>query len=375
MRQKSNIEWGNCIFIIGYHIALLIGLPFFFMYFSPSWPIYVSMVVLLYMTGLSITTGYHRYYSHKTFKTNKFLEVIFLFFGTMSTQGSALKWAHDHRLHHAYVDTDRDPYSIKKGFMHAHLFWMFRKTDPMDKKVVSDLYRNKLLVFQHRFYVPLMFLTNSLAFLFVGYVFNDYLAAFILCWWVRLFFLHHFTWFINSLAHTWGSQSFSQEHSAVDNYLISLVTFGEGYHNFHHTFANDYRNGTKWYHFDPSKWIIWALSKFKLTYGLKKTSFIRIRERMVNERKNELKEKIAQCWFLNKKNLEEKIEKISDDLTQHLSEIYKLLREYRNCKKNDPQLLKLKQKIKTLQRDFKNEWKAWKRFSKTIIHLKPLSIH
>ena len=374
MRYESNIEWGNCIFIIGYHIALLIGLPFFFIYFSPSWKIYASAIVLLYLTGLSVTMGYHRCFSHKSFKTNKFLESILLIFATMSTQGSAIKWVHDHRLHHAYVDTEKDPYSIKKGFWQAHILWMFRKPEPPDKKIVSDLYRDRLIVFQHRFYTPLMFLTNSASSLFIGFLFKDYLGAFILCWWVRLFFLHHFTWFINSLAHTWGSQSFSQEHSAVDNYLISLLTFGEGYHNFHHTFANDYRNGIKWYHFDPSKWLIWLLSKCGMTYGLKKTSYLRIRERMVIERKNELKEKISQCWFLNKKNLEEKIEKISGELTHNLFEIYRLLCEHKNCKKNDPQLQKLKRKIKTLQKHSKNEWKTWKRLSKMIIHLKPLPV-
>ena len=95
--------------------------------------------------------------------------------------------------------------------------------------------------------------------------------------------LHHFTWFINSLAHYWGHQNYSTEHSAVDNYIICLLTFGEGYHNYHHTFAYDYRNGIRWYHFDPTKWLIWMLHKLGLARDLKVVNNARIAEQMIKE--------------------------------------------------------------------------------------------
>ena len=151
--KLSEIEWSATIFIIGYHLALLIGLPFYFIYQSTPVGLYIVSAVLLYVTGLGITVGYHRLYSHQTYKTNKIVEAIVLFFASMATQGSALKWAHDHRNHHAYVDTDRDPYSIKKGFWYAHILWMFRKLPPIDEKIVADLCRNKLVMFQHKFHV------------------------------------------------------------------------------------------------------------------------------------------------------------------------------------------------------------------------------
>ncbi|MGD2170021.1 MAG: fatty acid desaturase [Chlamydiota bacterium] len=361
------IEWSSTIFIIGYHLALLIGLPFFFMHNSPGIGIYLSAFFLLYASGLSITAGYHRLYSHKSYKTNKFVESILLFFGSMATQGSALKWAFDHRNHHAYVDSDKDPYSIKKGFMFAHLLWMFKKQKPIEKSVVSDLYKNKLVMFQHKFYVPLMFATNIIAFLLVGYICSDYLGAFVIAWWVRLLFLHHFTWFINSLAHTWGAQKFSKEHSAVDNYIISLLTFGEGYHNYHHTFANDYRNGIKWYHFDPTKWIIWTLNKLKLASDLRKINHIKIMKKIALEEKSDILENIKQCWFVQKKAVEEKVEKITDDLLKKLSETRELINQYNAFKKskaNKSLLKSLNQKIKSSQRQLKEEWKNWKRFSK-----------
>src|SRR5260221_6183191 len=136
--MKPSIDYGIFSFIIGYHVALLVGLPLYFIYCTPpSWGLWAAAGVLLYVTGISVTAGYHRLYSHSCYKTNKFVEAIFLFFATMATQGSALKWACDHRRHHAYVDTDRDPYSIKKGFWYAHVLWMFRKSEPIDKTVIA----------------------------------------------------------------------------------------------------------------------------------------------------------------------------------------------------------------------------------------------
>lgn len=372
--KKRKIEWVVSTYIIGYHLALLIGLPFYFMHHSPRGGLYGAAAILLYLTGLAVTVGYHRLYSHNTFKTNKYVEAVILFFASMATQGSALKWSCDHRRHHAFVDTERDPYSIKKGFMHAHMFWLFRQTEPIDQKVVADLWKNKLVMFQHKYYGSLMIITNVLVTLFMGYLFNDYLGALVITWGIRLFFLHHFTWFINSLAHTWGSQSFSQEHTAVDNYVISLVTFGEGYHNYHHTFANDYRNGIKWYHFDPTKWIIWSLSKLHLATGLRKINDYRIKEKMVLETKEELITKLKTLWSDNKKALEEKVVSLTDDLLEKLVEIKTLTTEY-NTSKNEgickTQLKALKQKLKSLDKKLNVEWSSWKKFSRAIIHLKP----
>ena len=371
--KKNKIEWTVSIYIIGYHLALLIGLPFYFFHYSPSGSLFIAAAIILYISGLAVTVGYHRLYSHSTFKTNKYVEAVILFFGSMATQGSALKWSCDHRRHHAFVDTDRDPYSIKKGFMHAHMFWLFRKTEPLDQKVVADLYRNKLVLFQHKYYGLLMVLTNVIVTLCVGYLLNDYLGALVITWGIRLFFLHHFTWFINSIAHTWGSQSFSQEHTAVDNYLISLVTFGEGYHNYHHTFANDYRNGIKWYHFDPSKWVIWTLSKFHLATGLRRINPYRIKERMVIETKEELTAKLKTLWFDNKKSLEQRIENLTEDLLSKLSEMKALATEYNTSKKEGickSQLKSLKNKLKILEKNLHTEWESWQKFAKAVIRHK-----
>jgi stearoyl-CoA desaturase (Delta-9 desaturase) len=369
--KSSKYDWGVLFFIVGYHLALLIGLPIYLINHSPTWGICVVAGLLMYISGISVTAGYHRLYSHSTYKINRWMEAVLLFFATMATQGSALKWACDHRKHHAYVDTEQDPYSIKKGFLFAHVLWMFQKADPVDMRVVADLAKNRLLMFQHRYYAPLMFATNIFAFLLMGYLFNDYLSSFVFIWGVRLFVLHHFTWFINSLAHTWGSKSFSQEHSAVDNYFMSIFTFGEGYHNYHHTFANDYRNGIRWYHFDPTKWLIWVLAKCKLAYGLRKVSHIRIQERMVIERKNELIEMVKNYLSVNSALLEEKIEKTTKEILGKFSDFYRLTQEYNTYKKegsSNPDLLKdLHLQIKSLKKTLAQDWAAWNKLSKDIM--------
>jgi len=334
---------------------------------------------LLYLTGLSVTAGYHRLYAHTTYKVHPAVEGVLLFFATMATQGSALRWAFDHRYHHAFVDTDRDPYSIKKGFWYAHFLWLFEKPKEIEKKVVADLLRNPRICFQHRFYGPLMLLTNIIAFLFVGWCCSDYLGAFLFAWLVRLFFLHHFTWFINSLAHTWGARTFCQELSAVDNYFISLLTFGEGYHNYHHTFAYDYRNGIRWYHFDPTKWLIWGLSRVGLAHQLKKNHQYFIEEKLVLDRKELLLEKIHSSLGDYKDVWEEKITKLTESVVEKLRQVRQLTEDYRNLKKEKEgkkeYLRALYGQIKTVRKGLKKESRHWMALSRYVMALSASSIY
>ncbi len=333
------IHWTPLLFILGYHLFLAIALPIYFMQNSPSLGLILTSAALVFITGTAITAGYHRCYSHNCYKVHPIIEAILLFFGTLATQGSVLQWAHDHRLHHAHVDTDKDPYTVKKGLLHAHILWMFYKKEPINPKVVSDLYRKKMLVFQHKYYGLCMVVCNALTFLAVGWIFNDYLGAFLFAWWVRLFFLHHTTWCINSLAHYWGTQDFSREHSSVDNYLISLLTYGEGYHNYHHTFANDYRNGIRWYHFDPAKWLIWTLHKLGLAYDLKRVNNYRIASALVLQHKEELVSKLKGSAYA------QKVIEVAEKLSQKLAKMQSHL---------DPE------QFRQLKKSLKEDWREWK---------------
>lgn len=377
MDRTKLINWEPAAFLIIYQVALMIGLPFYFYYNGFSTSMFVLSIVLLYVTGISITGGYHRYFSHPTYKTNRVIEAILLFFGSMAAQGSALRWSYDHRLHHAHVDTDDDPYSIKKGFWYAHCLWLLEKPRTIEPKLVSDLMRNPLVMFQHRYSKLLMVFTNVIVWALIGWMMNDYLGAFVLATGLRMFLLHHFTWFINSLAHTWGDKPFSEEQSAVDNYVISFVTFGEGYHNYHHTFANDYRNGIRWYHFDPTKWIIWTLDKLGLAHGLRRMDSYSIKKRMVLERKNILLERIKEVWYVKKDELEQKIQEMSDTVLEHASEFKKLKEKYRDLKARHcpKELIKeLRDEMRALKKTIQQDWRKWSELSRHIMCLQPLEV-
>lgn len=370
MDNNNEVNWKPIIFLVGYHVLLLIFLPVYLWYYTPSLSMIAAAIILLFITGISITGGYHRYFAHRTYKAHKFVELVLLFFGSMTAQGSVLRWAFDHRNHHAYVDTDDDPYSIKKGFWYAHCLWILEKPRKIESSTVSDLMKNPYVMFQHKHYPLLMFGSNVIATLAIGWMLNDYLGAFILTWWTRLFLLHHFTWFINSLAHTWGDKPFSEEQSAVDNYIISLLTFGEGYHNYHHTYANDYRNGIRWYHFDPTKWTIWLLSKVGLTTSLKRMDPFTIKKRMVTERKNLLTDRLKNLWDEKKDDLEKSIHELSDRILAKINDFKTLKEQYRQMK-NSTDSYQIKMQLKQLKKSLKNDWRTWKRLSNYVLSLNP----
>ena len=364
--KNKKICWPVSLFIVGYHLFLLVALPFYFKAHTPSAALLGITFSLVFLSGLAITCGYHRLYSHSSYKAHPIVEAILLFFASLATQGSALRWCHDHRLHHAFVDTDKDPYSVKKSLLHAHVLWMLFKTPDIDPKVVSDLMRNKLLMFQHRHYVFCMLASNTLLFLAVGYFLNDYLGAFLFAWWVRLFCLHHTTWCINSLAHYWGTRYYSQEHSAVDNYLISLLTYGEGYHNYHHTFAQDYRNGIKWFHFDPSKWLIWLLYKLGLAYDLKTVHNDRIVRQLLLGHRDQILAQVKASFHQQKDLFAEKITGLAQRLSSELQKQQSLIERY---KKGQKELIS---EIRQVKKKLKNDWKEWRATVKLISYSIPL---
>ncbi len=368
-------------FLIGYHVALLVLVPLFIIKFGlPSLGIILSSFILFFLSGIAITAGYHRYFSHRSFKTNKLVETALIFLGTVAVQGSVLRWAFEHRLHHAYVDTKDDPYSIKRGFWYAHFLWLFDKPREVNPKLVGDLLQNKLVMFQYKFYAPLVLITNALLILSVGFFCHSFLAAFIFAGLFRMFVLHHFTWFINSLAHTLGSQTFSREHTAVDNYMVSLVTFGEGYHNYHHTFCSDYRNGIKWYNFDPTKWSIWILNKLGLATDLKRTKTYIMKKKQILYDTQFLIKKLKSVIHGNQEHMELKVSQTSKGLLESLSKMSDSYALYERMKNNLKEaapahvLQNMQKDFQTLKSSFELQWKNWLKLSKQIVHSKEASM-
>jgi len=372
--KNTNFNWGPGLYILGYHLFLLVALPIFFFYYHLPWQVLTLTLLLLYITGISTTTAYHRFYSHATYKLNPVVEAILLFFATMGAQGSALRWSFDHRHHHAFVDTDKDPYSIKKGFWYAHFLWLFEKPKPIEKQVISDLLKNRMVCFQHKHYGLLMFASNILVTGIIGWCLGSYWMAFLFTWMVRQCLLHHFTWFINSLAHTWGDNSFSDELSAMDNYFISFFTWGEGYHNYHHTFANDYRNGIRWYHYDPTKWLIWSLKKLGLADQLKQNDPFFIEKRLVLSRKKFLLKQIHNSIAESKEVWQNRVSALCDSLLEKIGQIQQIKEQNALSKGQKETLSSLKSQLKKIKSELKIQFHAWNTLSKEIGRLVPFSL-
>lgn len=271
--SSTKKNWTNILFfsintvfgIVGTVLLLVFGHVHY-----PTWILAGSLWVLYGMGG--ITIGYHRLFSHRTFKAVAPLRFILLLLGAGAFEGSVLEWSTDHRNHHRYSDTDRDPYSINKGFWHAHMGWLFTlDTDLRDFDNVKDLKADWMCRLQHKFIVPLSVIMSFVLPALITCLWGTFLEGVIIAS-LRITVLSQFTFCINSFCHYFGKKTYSEKQSARDNWLTALVTFGEGYHNFHHQFPLDYRNAIRFYQFDPSKWTIYGFKLLGLASDLKRVS-------------------------------------------------------------------------------------------------------
>jgi stearoyl-CoA desaturase (delta-9 desaturase) len=264
------LDWTNTLFIVSAHLMAAFAVVYVAAIQWSWWTMGLGLVWLA-MCSLSITGGYHRLFAHSTYKTVWPLRALYLFFGAASVQNSALKWSADHRVHHARTDEDEDPYNIQRGFWWAHIGWVFFKDDQKRAPSMRDLHADRLVVFQDRWYIPLAILSAVVVPAALGLLWGDPLGAVLVCGFMRLVIQWHMTFSVNSFAHLIGRRPFCTRSSARDSFITAMLTLGEGYHNFHHRFAIDYRNGFRWYHIDPTKWFVWLLSRVGLTWDLKRT--------------------------------------------------------------------------------------------------------
>jgi stearoyl-CoA desaturase (delta-9 desaturase) len=296
------IEWVTSIFLIATALLSLTVVPWFLwtQFNLPAdaaskvhgWGfIWAMFVFYYYATGFGITLGYHRLFSHISFKAKWPVKLFVLLFGAASFENSAHDWCADHRVHHKHVDEDEDPYDISKGFFYAHIGWLLFRLKPKPPVTnVKDLEADPLVMWQHRYvqwigafvgFVMPSALGYAYCVLFVPAELNanpwmTALAAFLIAGLLRTVIVQQGTFCINSLCHMIGRRPYSTDHSARDSGVVALLTFGEGYHNYHHEFQHDYRNGVKPWQFDPTKWIIWTLSKVGLTQDLRRVPDSRI---------------------------------------------------------------------------------------------------
>lgn len=347
-------NWDIFLFIVFYHILIVALIPVVIS--VASWGAFWLFLITYIMGGMSITVGYHRLYSHKAYTANAFFEWCILLGSALSMEMSALKWSHDHRIHHNHVDTDKDPYSIKKGFWYAHVLWLFDYQRDYDESLVTDLLKNPRVVLQDRYY-GLFVLVVNLAVFGVGCLFMGPLASFYFGVLLRMAMIHHSTWFINSLCHTIGSKTYARELSAVDNAILALLTFGEGYHNYHHAFAADYRNGIRWYHFDPTKWTIWLCSKLGMTDKLRVINDITLQKTLVLKDKRMIIEHLEEQMDAVATELKIKLEEVSTAFEEKAAAVMLKVRELKQA--SDNQRAEIQQEIKALRASLKETWDEW----------------
>ncbi len=273
---RERINWLTSSFLIGTAVLTVTALPIYLWYFGVDWFQLVMFFGFIAVTGFSITAGYHRLFAHKSFEAKWPLRLLVLIFGAAAFENSVLMWTSEHRRHHKHTDHEEDPYDITKGFFHAHIGWLLFKLNPSPPfDNVLDLQKDPLVRWQHRHVHELAVFIGFLLPAMLGFVWNGWsgaLGAFLIGGVARVVVVQHCTFFINSACHTIGRQPYSTRCSARDSLFLAFFTFGEGYHNYHHEFQHDYRNGVKPWQFDPTKWLIWVLSKLRLTSRLRRVA-------------------------------------------------------------------------------------------------------
>ncbi|KAL2871756.1 uncharacterized protein BJX67DRAFT_377490 [Aspergillus lucknowensis] len=224
--------------------------------------------------GFGITLGYHRLWAHRSFRAHVALRVFLAVIGAGNAQRS-IKWSvTTHRAHHRYVDTDLDPHNARKGLFHSHVGWLWLQPPTCGRDVdVSDLESDPVVMWQYRYFIPLtVSMCLGVPALVSGLGWGDFWGGILYAGLWRMVVAYHCTFAVNSLAHWAGQQPFGRRTTARDNTVVGLLALGEGYHNFHHEFPMDYRNGIRWYDFDMTKWAIRLLATVGLVTNLQTVS-------------------------------------------------------------------------------------------------------
>ncbi|CAI0395806.1 unnamed protein product [Linum tenue] len=273
-REKKWTKWDK-IAVVSVSATHLLGFCGLFCF---SWSRFGAALLIGIVTSLfGINLSYHRHLTHKSFKLPKWLEYSFAYCGVHALQGDPLSWVSNHRFHHQYTDTERDPHSPVVGFWHSHMGWIFDSSSIKEKcgkrGNVGDLEKQAFYRWIRKTYVihPL-----SLAILLYSLGGFPYI-----CWGigVRVVCCYHATWSVNSAAHIWGSQDWNTNDLSRNNWWVAIMTFGEGWHNNHHAFNNSARHGLEWWQIDVTWYVVKFLQAMGLAYDVKLPTLVQ-REKM-----------------------------------------------------------------------------------------------
>lgn len=364
MKTNAPILWTNVLFFSLTALITLIAVPWYAFAHGFDGVQITMMVLMLGYAGMSITMGYHRMWSHRAFDAHPLIRILLALGGALAIQHSALHWCSDHRVHHHHVDdNEKDPYSAKMGFWYSHMGWMLReyqmdRYDDYDN--VKDLQKDPIVAWQHKHYWTLVWVMNLGVTGLLAVLHGDVIGTLLLVGVARLTLSQHFTFFINSLAHIFGRRPYSVENTARDNGWIALITYGEGYHNFHHRFASDYRNGIRWWQFDPTKWMIKGLSFVGLTENLRQYSDERIERAKALVQLTRAQDKVAD-GFAPEEWLEQ-IKSEYEELGQKMNAFFEAKKSMVEAKKNamaHHDLNELKERCRELKERWIEQRRQW----------------
>ncbi|MHB8573741.1 MAG: acyl-CoA desaturase [Dehalococcoidia bacterium] len=238
-----------------------------------GWDDLLLAVCMYVPISLGITIGYHRYLTHRGFRTILPIKVLLLILGSMALEGPAITFVANHRKHHALADQQGDPHSPVDGFFHAHVGWIFGGKSADPTVYARDLQADRLVVWIHRLFPLWAVLSLVIPFAIGGW--HGLLWGGL----VRIFLTHHVTWSVNSVCHTFGSRPFATKDRSRNQWIVGLLALGEGWHNNHHAFPRGALHGLRWWQFDLSGLTIRLLERTRLAWDVQRVTAAEIRAR------------------------------------------------------------------------------------------------
>lgn len=259
---KPQINWVNTLFFIFLHIGALFALlPSNF-----SWTAVGVGLFLYWLTGgLGVTLGFHRLVTHRSFQTPKWLEYLLVFFGTLACEGGPIEWVGTHRMHHLHSDTEEDPHDSNRGFWWSHMGWLIFQspTQPEVPRFTKDIADDPVYQFLQKYFIFIQFALGLGLLILGGWP--------MLVWgvFVRIVWVYHCTWLVNSATHKFGYRSHESGDNSTNCWWVAVLVFGEGWHNNHHAFQYSARHGLEWWEVDLTWMTIQLLQIFGLATNVK----------------------------------------------------------------------------------------------------------
>ncbi len=282
------------IFIAVPFLALLAAIPIAWGGWL-GWTDLVIMAAMYWFTGHGITVGFHRLFTHKSFKPNRFVKNALAVAGSMAVQGPLVRWVADHRKHHKFSDRDGDPHSpwkygtdlraLWKGFWHAHMMWLFDEEQTVQRKYAPDLLKDRDLVRISKHFWAFVLISMLLPAALGGLITWSWQGALTAFFWgslVRVALLHHVTWSINSICHTIGDRPFVSRDKSANVWWLAIPSMGESWHNLHHADPTCARHGVQRGQLDTSARLIWLLEKAGWVEDVRWPVAERVQAKLVN---------------------------------------------------------------------------------------------